>query len=81
MQSCVRTKENPLGMRCDQVTPKERKTLKQLKQKTYVDYNERTECYELTGTGGLCIELAPGMAQHLNNSRHKTAQILSFPAS
>lgn len=81
MQSCSRTKENPFGLRCDQATPEQRKTLKQLEQKTYVEYNERTECYELGGLGEYCIEWAPRLAQHLNNSRHKTAQVLSFPAS
>ena len=81
MQSCSRTKENPFRLRCDQATPEQRKTLKRLEEKAYVDYNERTECYELTGTGEYCIEHAPVLAKHLNNSHYKTAQILSFPAS
>ena len=81
MAFCSRTKENPFGMHCDQVTPAQKKILTVLQNKVYVDLNERTECYELTDTGEYCIEWAPRLAKHVNNSHHKTAQIVSFPAS
>ena len=70
MCACRRDAANP-GLRFDQFTPRQRKTLSRLEKSLYIDYNVQTRRYELNSHGVYVVESVPEyMVEFRKNSEN-----------
>lgn len=89
-QPCKRTKENPFGLRNDQISLRQRKILKRMTEKDspYIDYNTQTESYELSWIGESAMRILSHLIEGIRQGQtldrtgvQLQRPVIPFPAS